>query len=466
MTKMTARLFLFLFLLIPSVRAQLYIVVDQVPADTPEDATIFISGDFEGWTGGQSGYELAQSEDGTYSYTMEQREGSIAFKFTLGGWEKVEKGANGEEIGNRTYTFGGNGDTLYCTVENWADGTSGGGNSTRAENVNILSESFYIPQLDRNRRIWVYLPPGYENSASKYPVLYMHDGQNLFDASTSFAGEWEVDETLNNLYDQYGIELIVIGIDNGGVYRTDEYTPFRNPTYGGGNGDKYLQFVVQTLKPYVDQNYRSLPGKNSTAIMGSSLGGLISHYGALKYKDTFGKAGIFSPSFWWSDSLYRFAAQEAIDGSGKMYFMCGDSESESVVPNMNKMIREMIDVGYDEGAIESKVVTGGQHNEKLWREGFSEAILFLFADEITAIRPGVVEGVNIYPNPAKERLFIDGGQQKEPYLLSIYNLSGKLLLQEKLKGKKRIVTESFHPGLYLVKIETADQTEVFRIAIR
>ena len=122
----------------------------------------------------------------------------------------------------------------------------------------------------------------------------MHDGQNLFDNQTSFAGEWKVDEALNNLATQGKKVPIVIGIENGGNYRIGEYTPWVNPDYGGGDSEKYRQFIVETLKPDVDQIYRSLPGRENSGIMGSSLGGLISHFGSLRYQSVFGKAGILS----------------------------------------------------------------------------------------------------------------------------------------------------------------------------
>ena len=111
----------------------------------------------------------------------------------------------------------------------------------------------------------------------------MHDGQNLFDKNTSGYGEWKVDEALDKLYREKGLKLIVVGIDHGGSERLNEYSPFKNEKYGGGKGDAYLDFVVNTLKPYIDSNYRTLSDKKNTGIMGSSMGGLISHYAALKF---------------------------------------------------------------------------------------------------------------------------------------------------------------------------------------
>jgi metallo-beta-lactamase class B len=145
--------------------------------------------------------------------------------------------------------------------------------STATASVSILDTAFAMPQLERTRRIWLYLPPGYAASTRRYPVLYMHDGQNLFDAATSFAGEWGVDETLDSLHALGDPGVIVVGIDNGRMKRMDEYTPWHNTRYGGGEGDAYVDFLTQTLKPYVDAHYRTLAERVHTGVAGSSMGG-------------------------------------------------------------------------------------------------------------------------------------------------------------------------------------------------
>ena len=118
--------------------------------------------------------------------------------------------------------------------------------STASKNVSVFE--IFSPELNAKKKIWVYLPKNYNGSDKKYPVIYMHDAQNLFDAKTSYVGEWEVDETLNKM----NAQLIVIGIEHGNEKRMDELTPYKNEKYGGGNGDNYLKFIVETLKPKVD----------------------------------------------------------------------------------------------------------------------------------------------------------------------------------------------------------------------
>lgn len=162
-----------------------------------------------------------------------------------------------------------------------------------AINVELISEAFYMPQLDRWRRIWMYYPEGYKASDKRYPVIYMHDGQNLFDTATAFGEEWCIDETLHSLHAQ----CIVIGIENSDQ-RMTEYNCHCNEEYGKGEGKAYIDFIVHNLKPYVDENYRTMPDRENTFMAGSSMGGLISLFAGLYHPDVFGKLGIFSPSLW------------------------------------------------------------------------------------------------------------------------------------------------------------------------
>jgi predicted alpha/beta superfamily hydrolase len=246
--------------------------------------------------------------------------------------------------------------------------------STASKQVSTFT--IEAPQLNTTRKIWVYLPKDYETSTKKFPVIYMHDGQNLFDAKTSFAGEWNVDETLDSI----NAQVIIIGIENGGDKRMEELTPFKNEKYGGGNADKYLDFIVSTLKPYVDKNYKTKTNASDTALFGSSLGGLVSFYGALKYPEVFGKVGCFSPSFWFNRKEIFALMEQTKTFKTKVYFLCGDNEGDA---DMIKDLREMeyqVNTKRCECKHQNKkiIVKGGQHNEKLWREGFKKAYLWLF----------------------------------------------------------------------------------------
>lgn len=369
--------------------AQVTIVVEQVPKETPKHASIFISGDFEGWSGGQKEYQL-EEQDERYFITLPQRDGQINFKFTQGNWSSVECDKKGLAIENRIYKFNVENDTLKVKIEGWDNLFDVEKASTASKNVTILSEDFKIPQLNRTRRIWLYLPPDYKSSNESYPVVYMHDGQNIFDNSTSYSGEWSVDETLDKLFKNKNLKLIVVGIDNGGSKRLDEYSPFKNEKYGGGEGDAYLEFIVNTLKPYIDSNYKTLKDKKHTAIFGSSMGGLISHYAALKYPDVFGKIGVYSPAFWFAPQINDYTKTHANIQDIKMYFLAGGKEGKDsgfneisqTVKDMNSITAILKSEGFPSENIQSKVVPEGQHNEKLWRENFEEAITWLFKDTI------------------------------------------------------------------------------------
>ncbi|MBC5842381.1 alpha/beta hydrolase [Flavobacterium sp. F-380] len=229
------------------------------------------------------------------------------------------------------------------------------------------------PQLNTEKKIWLYLPESYSTSNKKYSVIYMHDAQNLFDPKTSYSGEWNVDEKLDSLQAQ----VIVVGIEHGNDKRMDELTPFKNDKYGGGKANDYLDFIVNTLKPKIDSTYRTKNTAKNTLIMGSSLGGLLSFYATLKYPKVFGKAGVFSPSFWFSDEIYSYTQRQKKIKS-KIYFICGDNESADMVADLNKMETVINSKRcYCLNLNEKRIVKGGQHNEKLWRDGFVKAIQWL-----------------------------------------------------------------------------------------
>ncbi len=232
------------------------------------------------------------------------------------------------------------------------------------------------PQLDCKRKIWLYLPINYDKSNKKYQVIYMHDGQNLFDAKSSYAGEWNIDETLDSLK----ANVIIVGIENGGDKRMEELTPFKNEKHGGGNADKYLDFIIKTLKPYIDENYRTKTSAKNTCLFGSSLGGLVSFYGALKHPEIFGKVGCFSPSFWFNRKEIFDLMQKIENFDTKIYFLCGDNEGDDdMVKDLNNMEYLINSKRCNCRNLNKKtIIEGGQHNEKLWREGFKNAYLWLF----------------------------------------------------------------------------------------
>lgn len=233
------------------------------------------------------------------------------------------------------------------------------------------------------RDVWVYLPPSYdENSTAKYPVLYMHDGTNLFDKSISFGGvEWKVDETLDGAIEGDGSikEIIVVALF-ATADRIPDYTPTPDSGYGGGNGDAYLKMIVEKLKPVIDGKYRTLTDRANTGMMGSSLGGLISTYAGVKYPEVFGLIGAMSPSTWWDDT-YIIDAVGGIDMTKphplRVYMDSGNPDDGYA--DTKNLAAKWKSLGYQDGKdFEYVVQNGAQHNEGYWQQRLPGALQFLF----------------------------------------------------------------------------------------
>lgn len=251
--------------------------------------------------------------------------------------------------------------------------------SVQKGQVAVLTDSFYIPQLDLYRRIWVYLPPAYTETEKRYPVLYMQDGQNLFTDSTAFSGEWGIDESLDSLFTEGKTRgAIVVGIDNGADKRLAEYSPWPNSKYGGGEGEAYARFLAETLKPTIDSLYRTLPGQEHTAIAGSSLGGLISLYTGFKYPHIFGKIGVFSPAFWFNPELYTWIEQQPAREPQRIYLIASALESEEMLPDQERMHALLLKRKHPFTELSLNSTPDGAHKEWYWRREFPTAFLWLF----------------------------------------------------------------------------------------
>jgi pullulanase len=351
-----------------------------VPAATPAGDTVFVTGDFQGWNPGSPAHALVRQPDGRWTITLPLPAGTpVQFKFTRGSWAKVEKSAAGAEIANRTLTPA-DGATYDFTVQRWADLGTLTGNVT----------TFTLPAFP-GRTIRVYLPPGYDASSQRYPVLYMHDGQNLFDVRTSFAGEWQVDETCEQLIGSGQIgPLIVIGIDNGPA-RITEYTPWYDPSYSdGGGAEAYLQTIITVIKPEVDLRYRTLTGPNYTWMAGSSLGGLVSLYAGLAHSDVFGSVAALSPSYWWANrQMATWAAARPRASLRRVYQDMGTNEgggsSTAYIEDLRVVRDVLVAKGFALGVdLVSVEAAGGQHNETYWAQRFPDVLRFLVGAPTTA----------------------------------------------------------------------------------
>lgn len=257
---------------------------------------------------------------------------------------------------------------FFLVAKGWTQETSA---SAQVSTFSIVS-----PELQTTKKIWLYLPKNYSASKKKYSVIYMPDAQNLFDAKTAYSGEWNIDEKLDSL----SAQVIVVGIEHGNEKRLEELTPYPHEKYGGGKANQYLDFIVNTLKPSIDKKYRTKTDKTHTLIIGSSLGGLTAFYATLKYPEVFGKAGVFSPAFWINRKDIIALTEQTQKIKAKYYLLCGDQEGDD--DNMIKDLNTM------ENIINTKrcsckhlnkktIIKGGKHNEKLWRDGFVKALLWL-----------------------------------------------------------------------------------------
>lgn len=351
-------------------------VIKSLPENHNYNSDIYLSGNFEGWSGGRAQFKL-KKEGSHYWITIPKYRASIDFKFTQGTWETVECQRDGNPKENRHYTFTGKDETVEVAILNWQDEQLEKP-STASNNVHVFAENFIIPQLNRERKIRVYLPPNYESSTESYPVLYMLDGQNVFDVSTSYAGEWEVDETLNKIHEKTGFGLIVVAIDHGGDKRLNEYSPWGHIKYGKGEGKAFTDFIINALKPKIDTAYRTKPNVSNTAIMGASMGGLIAHYAAFKYPNIFGKAGVLSPSYWYSEKAFDLTKINSDFENLKIFLLMGSAEGNDMVTNFNKMVNVLNNANFNIENLQNKLVPKGTHGEKLWRENFEDAITWLF----------------------------------------------------------------------------------------
>jgi metallo-beta-lactamase class B len=257
---------------------------------------------------------------------------------------------------------------------------------TAGPTVAVVADSFPMAGLGRARRIRVYLPPDYATSRRRHAVLYLQDGQNVFDDATSFAGEWGVDETLDSLHARGGVVPIVVAVDNDGRHRMDEYDPWRarEARLGGGEGDAYLAFLAGTLKPWIDARYRTRPGAATTWIGGSSMGGLIALAGALRRPDVFGGALVFSCACWVArDSILALARTPMVRGARpRLWFVVGGEETadDEPVHDQRAVVAALAAAGHRAGReLVAHERADGTHQEWFWRREFGAAIAWLAA---------------------------------------------------------------------------------------
>jgi predicted alpha/beta superfamily hydrolase len=267
-------------------------------------------------------------------------------------------------------------------MADWQDYVAHEHNDQRAHGPLKILKGLPIPQLNNARDITVYLPPSYPTAPDRrYPVLYMHDGQNLFDARTSFAGEWHVDGVID-ASSADGLEAIVVGIPNMGPERCNEYSPFDDPKHGSAKGDAYLDYVVDTIKPIIDTDFRTNTAAAQTGIVGSSMGGLISLYAFLKRPDVFGLAGVMSPALWYGQRrIFDFLAQQK-GARGRIYVDVGTKEGTEELRDVTRLRDQLLEIGYRHGHDLLFIVDfGAGHNEQAWAGRMKKMLEFFLRGE-------------------------------------------------------------------------------------
>lgn len=312
---------------------------------------------------------LHKSGENKFQITLKFPQNSeIEYKFTQGSWNNQALDELGDIPNN--YKFIVKKDTtIRHTIKEWR-------NDNLVSNVIGKVEyhrSFYSPELDNYRDIIVWLPPRYEINITKhYPILYLHDGQNVFDPNTSFIGmDWQLDETVTELIFKGKMkEIIMVGIYNT-KDRVSEYSPIYN-------GQKYSNFIINTLKPFIDSNYRTLKDANDTAVMGSSMGGIISFHLAWEYPQIFSMAGCLSPAFLVNNNeIVKRVKSTQETKQIKLVILNGSVGLESELqPAISDMVSVLEEKNYRD--LKYKIFEGAEHNEAAWAEQVTLPLLYFF----------------------------------------------------------------------------------------
>jgi predicted alpha/beta superfamily hydrolase len=368
------------------------VFVVAVPETTPPDDAVWLSGNHPQlgtWNG--AGVKLYKAVNSGYATVLSfAPETSLEFKATRGSWETVEKTATGADIPNRTHKTGSGFERISFSVGGWRDFVSEPPKQVLTGKIEYLEDVTPTNTVLKKRDVIVWLPPDYDtNTARHYPVLYMHDGQNLMDATTAFAGEWGVDETAQALVEARKVEpLIIVGIYNT-ADRGPEYTQVPDARYpqvdgaNGGRADAYGQFIINELKPMIDGKYRTRPEAKYTGLAGSSLGGLVTMYLGMKHPETFSRLGVVSPSvFWGNNDIVKKVDALPAKLPLRIWVDIGTDEgssSQETVEDTQLLRNALVNKGWVLNSdLKYTEVAGGKHNEAAWSARFGSILEYLF----------------------------------------------------------------------------------------
>jgi predicted alpha/beta superfamily hydrolase len=366
--------------------------VFRVPDNTP-DEPIFLACDRDGWSPNAPAMRLSLDGLTRVARVSGLAPGErIACKFTRGSWSTVERTDRGDERPNRTLTFDPAHPIVALYIERWAD--RGAPSSTRSGAIRSLG-AVAIPQIGQRREAWVYLPPGYDGASERYPVLYLYDGQNVFDARTAaFGREWGVDEALESLFYERRLGgVIAVAVANGDGARPCEYNVFASDPHpgcstGAALGDPLNAFYAETLKPRIDSEFRSRSEREHTAIMGSSMGGSMATRLGWQRPTLFSRVAALSPSYQNTAtaraSMPDFVRAARAPTPLRFHQDMGTAEqireinAGTLIVNMNAVRDAARAAGIAEDAQRAVVVEGAVHNEDAWAARVREVIAWLF----------------------------------------------------------------------------------------
>ncbi len=356
---------------------------------TPPKGKVFMASSLNDWRVDDPAYRFKEVAPGAYELILELPKGTLLeYKLSRGAWPNVEVDERGQETENRRLTFFSP-TTLRLDVAHWRDQASAKQPARRRTTDVSVVGPFQIPVLGRERQVAIYLPPNYHAEPNRrFPVLYMWDGQNLFDPATAFNQEWAVDATCDRLIRKGSVApVIVVGIYNGNQHRLSEQSPWRDARLDAvGEGHAFLRWVVSGLKDHVDTHYRTLTGPEHTGVCGSSMGGLTSLYAAYRYPLVFGRVAAMSPAFWFARSqIFRYVASLPKPAGAKIYLDCGEYETARVHPKRDfyKVAHSMVDLlalqGFTPGDDLLWVSDPtGTHSEHCWARRMGPVLEFLF----------------------------------------------------------------------------------------
>lgn len=352
-----------------------------IVSNEDDDRPVFITGNFNQWNPRDKNFELSKTEENTYTIEIEDKKlpKLIEYKYSKGGWENVEIDRFGNITPNRKILKSAKKslDAVEKWRINWAPFKS-----EFFPIAEIISEKFFIPQLNRTRKIWALLPHDYRETEKTYPVLYLQDAQNLFNEGSPF-GNWEIDQKMSILTEYGRGDVIIIAIENGSEDRIKEYVLDNESITQNAEGKKYIRFLADTLKPYVDSVYRTKPEREFTGIGGSSLGGLISIYSGFLYPEVYSKLMIFSPSLWINPENNYPQMNFKNPYDIKVYMYGGEKEGSEMTERIH-LFEETME-GWEHSlslqfTFKISINPEGRHQEFYWSQEFPRAMEWLFFD--------------------------------------------------------------------------------------